>query len=513
MTTPTALRHLATLRPRWPDWTWLHDIDAPRLAATAVLFALATAASFLAQDFEKPVTAALVYVLGVTLIGATQGPMLALISALLAAAIYNFAIAEPAFVFRFAGLDDFVPLVAFSICALTSGVLAGRLKSKAQQSQRSAEELLSLLEISKAFQRAVTPSDLPDLIALFEPSKHNIEVVLYARQNDEMELIASTVHEPTEPALRELAHETMRRRAPVGDGGGWTAYPLIGAEGAFGALLVRLRDHPQPRATRAAIDAFVNMVGLTLERCLLHERLATSRAIERSEAFKTTLLSSVSHDMRTPLTTISASVSGLIDYGDSLSRDTQLQLLGAIREQCDRLNRYTANLLNLSRLQSGIDVGRLPVIDLIDVIGGATNAIRPRLGTRTIHKALEINSLLVKADPILLEQVLLNILENAVAYSPDGSAIKIRLTREPGHARLEVVDQGIGIPPAELERVFERFHRVEQHRGQTAGSGLGLAIAKGFVEAIGGTIHAQSPSKDGAGTAIIIRLKLAETHP
>jgi two-component system sensor histidine kinase KdpD len=203
----------------------------------------------------------------------------------------------------------------------------------------------------------------------------------------------------------------------------------------------------------------------------------------------------------------------LIDYGDSLSRDTQLQLLGAIREQCDRLNRYTANLLNLSRLQSGIDVGRLPVIDLIDVIGGATNAIRPRLGTRTIHKALEINSLLVKADPILLEQVLLNILENAVAYSPDGSAIKIRLTREPGHARLEVVDQGIGIPPAELERVFERFHRVEQHRGQTAGSGLGLAIAKGFVEAIGGTIHAQSPSKDGAGTAIIIRLKLAETHP
>lgn len=498
----------------WQPLTWLlssaRELEWQRVRATLLLFTAATAIAFLSQNLEKPVTSALIYVLGVTLIGATQGAMLGLLSAICASLTYNFAIAEPAFVFRLADLDDLVPLLAFNFCALISGVLAGRLRYQAQRAMRSAAELGDLLEVSKNFQSAFSLAHLSDVIISFATERRNLDLALYAYQGSKLTTIVRPDSRLNVERFNVAVENAIKSQAITKSEEGWLIYPLISSNGAIGALLVRRQAGHDDNPSATSIDAFVNMVSLTLERCFLHERLATSKAIERSEAFKTALLSSVSHDMRTPLATISASVTGLLDYNDSLTAETKTQLLIAIKEQCERLNRYTANMLNLSRLQSGIDVDELPIIDLIDVIGGAANSIRARLGARTLRKTFPHSSILVRADPILLEQVYLNILENAVIYSPDGSPIEIAVHVDGQLVKIEIIDQGIGIPSDELDRVFERFHRVELSGAAVPGSGLGLAIAKGFVEAIGGSIKAKSPSAEGQGTCIEILLPLTE---
>jgi two-component system sensor histidine kinase KdpD len=208
----------------------------------------------------------------------------------------------------------------------------------------------------------------------------------------------------------------------------------------------------------------------------------------------------------------------LIDYGKSLSVRVKDDLLISIREEAERLNRYVGDLLDMTRIEGGALTTRRDWTDVRDVLRAAVERVQRRLDGRRVDWDFPDRLTAVKADASLLEQALVNILENAIAYSPPDTVIEVAAYEDRGNVVISIEDEGRGIPTSELERVFERFRRMEEatdmgRGGGGKGAGLGLAIAKGFVEAMGGRIAAASPIHDGKGTRILISLPKERATP
>jgi two-component system sensor histidine kinase KdpD len=286
------------------------------------------------------------------------------------------------------------------------------------------------------------------------------------------------------------------------------ALRLDGGSGPVGVLV--LDGQGAHALDPAYVTAFGGMVALALERAILSEQVAERRAAARAEELKSAILSSVSHDFRTPLTAISASASSLLAYRDKLEPEVAQGFLRRIVDDCDRLNRYTANLLELSKLETGGGQGLLQTLDVTDMLSVAVQRLRSRAGRRKISLVTSDNELPVAANPALFELVLINVLENAILYSPDATSIVVAASQMGDCCRISIADEGCGIPTADLERVFERFVRVRRSEASPQGSGLGLAIARGFVEALGGSIAARTPGLHGRGTEVVIELPLVQ---
>jgi two-component system sensor histidine kinase KdpD len=230
-------------------------------------------------------------------------------------------------------------------------------------------------------------------------------------------------------------------------------------------------------------------------------------------------MNSISHDLRTPLSTVLGASTTLIDYGKSLTPAVRDDLLVSIREEAERLSQYVGDLLDMTRLEGGALAPRKELTDVRDVLAAAADRVARRLGARPLERDFPTSLSLVDVDPGLLEQAVVNILENAIAYSPDGALIEIAVYEDRSNVVISIEDEGIGIPGPDLERVFEKFRRLEVSTDRSGKSvGLGLSISKGFVEAMGGRIAAASPIHgDDAtgrhGTRILISLpKATLTH-
>lgn len=473
----------ALLTRRWGSWFSLP------------IFAAATLASWSAQAWDRPVSAALLYLLGVLLIGATSGVKLGLAAAIGASLIHNFFLVEPKLQFRLDSADEFIPLLALNLCAIVSGVLAGRLQDRARAAEHASARLDQLLGLSRALQEAVTLEELGSALSRFCQTTGIGTAELWALEDGR--LVAAS------------GDETARAIPPNHEGGD-TSDGLSGSElkrlatprGACGVLL-----HHRDDAAIVDWESVAALLSIAVERCLLVRSLADAEALRRSEEFKTTLISSVSHDLRTPLAAITASATSLLSFEEGLSRPDRQTMLQIIRDQADRLNRYTSNLLSLNRLQSAVDPRELDSVDLVDLVGTVLSSIRSRAVDHRFEKTIGLSQATVRANPVMIEQALGNVVENAVRYSPDGSLIRVELAMDGRDYLILVEDEGDGVDPAELERIFERFYRGGRPAGEE-GQGLGLSISKGFVERFGGTISAFSPVRSGRGTRIEIRLPI-----
>jgi two-component system sensor histidine kinase KdpD len=228
-----------------------------------------------------------------------------------------------------------------------------------------------------------------------------------------------------------------------------------------------------------------------------------------TERLRSSLLSSVSHDLRTPLATITGAVSTVLESGERLDPTTRRELLESARDEAERLNRLVHNLLQMTRLESGTFRLHTDWHPMEEVIGAALGRCASRLGDRPITTRIPADLPLVAIDDVLIEQVLMNLLDNALKYSPAGTPLAIAVGTTNGVVNVEVADQGPGVPPGEERRVFEKFYRGEAGRGR--GAGLGLAICQGIVRAHGGAIHAENlPS---GGLAVRFTLPLGEAPP
>jgi two-component system, OmpR family, sensor histidine kinase KdpD len=258
---------------------------------------------------------------------------------------------------------------------------------------------------------------------------------------------------------------------------------------------------------RRLFDALTDQAALAIERINLAEDVERARLTAETERLRSALLTSISHDLRTPLASILGAATTLKSYRKTLDDAAQDELAGTIQEESERLNRFISNLLDMTRLESGAIAPRTEMVDIADVVGSALRRAGPVLADHRLEIDLESDLPMLKLDPVLFEQVLFNLLDNAAKYTPPDTAIRLRAAHDGALARLTISDEGAGIAPGDLERIFDKFYRVQAGDRKRAGTGLGLAIARGFVEAMGGTITAGNRA-DHSGSVFTITLRL-----
>jgi two-component system, OmpR family, sensor histidine kinase KdpD len=269
-------------------------------------------------------------------------------------------------------------------------------------------------------------------------------------------------------------------------------------------------DKPGPLLTpdeRRLLDALSDQSALAIERVHLVEDMDRVRRTLETDRLRSALLTSISHDLKTPLAAILAAGGSLRDLGAALSEAQKAELVGTVIDESERLNRFIANLLDMTRLESGAVVPNSARCDLGEIVGTALRRAAKILAGHRVERDVAADLPMIEVDPVLLEQALFNILDNAAKFAPDGSTIRLQAWQDAGFIQLQILDEGDGLPPGDLERIFDKFHRVTKGDSVRPGTGLGLAIARGFVEAMEGTVSAANRT-DRRGAVFTIRLPI-----
>ncbi|QOZ79164.1 two-component sensor histidine kinase [Bradyrhizobium sp. CCBAU 53351] len=283
--------------------------------------------------------------------------------------------------------------------------------------------------------------------------------------------------------------------------------PMRTGRGPIGVIGID-NDRTGPLLTpdqRRLLDALVDQGALAIERVLLVEDMDRVKRTVESERLRSALLTSISHDLKTPLASVLGAASTMRDLAGALSDTEKRDLLATVIDESERLNRFIANLLDMTKLESGAIVPNTALHDLGEIVGSALRRAAKILGGHKVELVLAADLPMLQLDAVLFEQVLFNLLDNAAKYSPPNTTVSIRSRRDRDHVVLEIVDEGAGIPPDELESVFDKFYRVQKGDHVRPGTGLGLAISRGFVEAMRGTISAANRS-ERSGAVLTIRL-------
>ena len=288
--------------------------------------------------------------------------------------------------------------------------------------------------------------------------------------------------------------------------------PLVAARGTVGVLGVR---PAQPRRLLtpeqvALLETFASQTALALERALLAEEAQQAQLQVETERLRNSLLSSVSHDLRTPLTAITGATSTLLEEDMRLDTPTRHELLQTVHEEAARLNRLVSNLLAMTRLESGAVQVHKEWQPLEEVVGAALTRLEALLHDRPLTTHLPADLPLVPLDSVLIEQVLINVLDNAMKYTPPGSPLALAAWTTDSAVTVEVADQGPGLAPGDEQRIFEKFYRA-QRSGESSGAGLGLTICRGIIEAHGG--HLWAENRPGGGAVLRFTLPLTGTPP
>ncbi|MDC8754748.1 ATP-binding protein [Erythrobacter sp. sf7] len=477
-----------------------------RTVLDSAIFGAAVFGTYIAQLAERPITAVLIFLTGVIVIAFRSGVVSALIAATTASLIYNFFLSGPAFRFGIASADEAVPLIAFNVSAVLAAIMVGRLKDSARKAYEAQSETAFMLTVSDRLQSAVKVEEVETALRGVIPRQGVMSVEIFLTKG-------KAYWRPSTGAvefdtLKPLLDEDELR--PAGQAK-LAIIELNGARGSLGFVKFRLTDGILDRHASSKLQSIATMVSLAVERCLLLEELAEARARMRSEALKDALLSSVSHDLRTPITVIQAAAGALRSAEFNLPEEERGRLLSAILEQCGRLDRYTAELLDVGQIQSGIAEDRLEPVNLAEITGLAIK------NARAAHPGVEVERLMsgenhfVRANATMLEQAIYNLIDNAQKFGGEAGPVTVALESDPTTATIVITDHGPGIFEEERERVFTRFFKGKRNGGK-AGMGLGLFIAKGFVEAFGGSITIESPLDADRGTRIVVTLPVLKAN-
>jgi len=258
---------------------------------------------------------------------------------------------------------------------------------------------------------------------------------------------------------------------------------------------------------RRLLDALVDQGALAIERVLLVEDMDRAKRTMEQDRLRSALLTSISHDLKTPLASVLGAASTMRDLESRLSDSEKLELLSTVIDESERLNRFIANLLDMTKLESGAIKPNTAPHDIGEIIGSALRRGSKILARHKVSLELAADLPMLELDAVLFEQVLFNLLDNAAKYSPEDTMIAVRTRRDGAWVVLDIRDEGEGIPPDEVEHVFDKFYRAQKGDHVRPGTGLGLAISRGFIEAMHGRIFAANRN-DRSGAALTIRLPI-----
>lgn len=464
---------------------------------------------------------AMLFLTAVFIGGLRFGVRAAIATALLSFFAWNFFFTEPRFTFVISSGSDLLTLTIFLGIGVATGLLAGRVRDQARAAQARSNALQTLYDFSRRLSAAATPDALLHAIVLqaHRLSKLNAMALLPGKVDLEIRY-AWPPEDRLDAASMAAARWAMQHGEAAGHGTAtlpsapWHFRPIRTASKTVGVLGLRQAagDAPLRPELLQTMDSILDQSAVAIERLTLGEEAARVDAMTATDKLRTALMSSVSHDLRTPLTTIMGSASTLRQDAAVLDGQAKDELLVAIIDETKRLDQYVTNLLNMSRLEAGELKPRRDWLDPAEVLESAAARVSARARHVAIDTRIGPHVPLLRADFMLLETVLVNLLDNALKHGEGAEHVWASVKVQDGRIAFEVADDGVGIPPDFLDRLFDRFFRVQRSDSKPAGSGLGLSICKGFVEAMGGTVTVKSPAYQGKGAAFIVSFP-AEAQP
>ncbi len=485
----------------------------PYLGSTA-LVATAIGIGVGLQQFLSANSISLAFLTAVLASAAAFGLWPSLYACVASLLAYNFFFLPPLYTFVIADPENVVALFFFLAAALIASNLGARMRSQTLAARTRARVTEQLYQFSRKLAGTANLDDLLWATAYQVAVMLDVHVVLLLPAG---EGIAVRAGYPPEDTLGEADIAAARWAWEHDRTAGRGSDSLPGARRLFiplrtgsGPVAVIGLDAERPGALltpdqQRLMGALGDQAAIAIERVRLAEDLDRSRLLAETERLRAALLTSISHDLRTPLASILGAATSLDSYANLLDEAARRDLLGTIRDEAERLNRFVANLLDMTRLESGAIAPRREPTDVGEVAGSAIARAGKVLEAHRAVLDVAAGLPLLAIDAVLLEQVLFNLLDNAAKYAPPGSEVRLRAWRDGARLRLEVRDEGPGLPPDATERVFDKFTRLHGTDRQRPGTGLGLAICRGFVEAMGGSIAAANRT-DRSGAVFTIGL-------
>lgn len=491
--------------------TWQPGNPFRQYALGLALVVAATGLCALVAPYISPTNLVVIYLLSTVLAAVFLGRGPAIMTSILSVMVFDYFFVPPRLTLAVTDTEYLLTFFGLLSVSLVISYLTSQVRQQADAAQRRESQTAALYDLGHDLTAAVGLQAVAKTIIDHISQVFSREVAIFLP--DAGELKPYLASQGLQVAETELAVATWAFEHGQQAGRGTDTLPdasmhyqpLKTTRGVIGVLGIKpvgssLYLSPDQRRI---LDAFANQVALAIEGAQLVEQSRQTELLEATEKLQTALLNSISHDLRTPLVSITGALSSMEEAGPALDEEVRTNLIETAREEAERLNRLVGNLLDITRLEAEAMQLHREDCDIQELIGSSLEQTGSPLKGRQINVEIPAKLPLVSLDFVLFSRVLVNIIDNALKYSPPEKPIDIR-TKISGHSlEITIADRGDGVPAEDLERIFDKFYRV-QRPDNVSGTGLGLSISKGIVEAHGGTVRAEN--RRGGGSIFTIRV-------
>jgi two-component system sensor histidine kinase KdpD len=502
------------VKPKVPE-DWRPHQPWPRYIWAALLAAAATGISAPISPFISPVNLVIIYLLAVILSAFYLGRGPAVVTSILSVAAFDFFFITPRFSMAVSDTEYLLTFAGLLGVGLIISHLTSLVREQSEVAQSREAQTVALYELGKDLTVTAKLTDIAKTVITQIGQTFGRDVAIFLpEENGPLKVYAASPGLTIVDNELAVADWSFQRGQAAGRGtdtlpdASMRYQPLRTTRGVVGVLGVRPADvgHHLTHDQRRTLDTFANQVAMAIERARLSEQAHQAEILEITDKLQSALLNSISHDLRTPLVSITGALSSLADDALNLDETARRSLVDTAREEADRLNRLVGNLLDMTRLEAGAVRIHKDLCDVQDVIGAALEQLNSRLDKHpvTIDVSPELPN--ISMDFILISRVLINVIDNAIKYSPPEAPIEIHAQVANNYMEIAVADRGPGIPKEDLTRIFDKFYRVQRPDNVT-GTGLGLAISKGIVEAHGGFMAAENRPDGGAIIMLALQIK------
>jgi two-component system, OmpR family, sensor histidine kinase KdpD len=483
-----------------------------RYGLTVVVMVAVTAAGLPLRAVLSPANLVMPYLMAAIVIALRWGQSAAIVGSVIGALLFDFSFITPYFTFAVTDVQYLITLLGMLAVSLVTSALAGQVRAQADAAAERANHTAVLYSLSRSLAVVRSADHVFQVLERHIRETFHRRVAILLPDNETLTIRFSTSEFVIGDEGRSIASEVFRTGRPselerLSES---RYYPLLTSRGTVGVIGLQTID---PKRTISVaelrlLEAVATQAASAIERELLAEKARQAQLLEETDRLQQALLNSISHNLRTPLASITGALSSLVEDSSRLDENARHDLVETAAEEAARLNRLVGNLLDMTRLEAQAMRIHIEPCDVQDVIGAALAQLGDQGRKRSIAIDAPASLPLVPMDFVLITQTLVNLLDNALKYSPPDAPITVRAEARDRDLDIVVTDGGIGIPAGDLDRVFEKFYRGPQ-RGVT-GSGLGLSICKGFVEAHGGRIRAET--QPTGGTSVRLTLPLRPTQ-
>ncbi len=491
-----------------------HPFEFRGYVTSLVLVAAATLLCELLRPFFVPTNMVMFYLLAVVVASVRLGRKPAIVTAFLGVIAFDFFFVPPRLTLAVADTQYLMTFIGFLVVGIVISTLVARASERAEAMRTREVQTASLYYLSRDLAASVDINDVLKAVIRNIEEALKAQLAIFLPEGERLDLMAASEGLELDVKEQAVADWAFRNNHAAGRAtdtlvsASLIYLPLQTPASVLGVMGVKLESDLEyhSQENRRLLDAFATQAAMAMERIRFSRQAEQAQILQARENLERALLNSISHDLRTPLSSVTGVLTSLREEGAHLSDKARRELLDTACSEAERLNRFVGNLLDMTRIEAGAIRLNFEPCDVQDLVGCALAALEPRIGNREINFRMLPIMPLVPMDMVLMTQVLVNLLDNAHKYSPPGSVIEVIAQVEENWLVLEILDRGPGVPEHDLKRVFDKFYRIPVPEG-AGGTGLGLSICKGIVEAHGGSISAGN--RVGGGLRVEIRLPLS----